>query len=236
MEANTNVDLKNLQSILTEEGYTIFGHGTGGKNIEVVNAIFENGLRTSHGSLFYTTIGLDVDKELNNFKNKLDHWQHLDSENIILIKLPNEYFNMFGDSMDLNCEKTRAFVDEVYDNKGNKTYYLNPKFIIGSYNRNTSKVMLNPKFERCYSKDSISEMKQKLKEALEETKQKNLVFEKELAGMVGNIQAVNMSEEELNHSYNSNQLNMETTFDDFDDIDWENELSSLGENNNFIKK
>ena len=68
---NNYVELKNLQSILIEEGYTIFGHGTDGKNIEAVNSIFEKGLRTSHTSLFYTTIGLDVDKELNNFKKKL---------------------------------------------------------------------------------------------------------------------------------------------------------------------
>lgn len=229
---NNYVELKNLQSILIEEGYTIFGHGTGGKNIEAVNSIFEKGLRTSHTSLFYTTIGLDVDKELNNFKKKLDNWEHLDSENIILIKLPNKYFNMFGDSMDLNCERTRAFVDKMYDAKGKKTYYLNPKFIIGSYNRNTSMVTINPRFERHYSKETINEMNKKLKEAMEEIKQKNLAFERELDSMSAINQEINTPENvEIYSSDKVQQFDMNTTFDDFEEFEWDNDFSSLEENN-----
>ena len=63
--------LEELKDILTEEGYTIFWHGTGGKNIEAVSSIFDIGLRASHTSIFYTTIRLDVDSELSKFKEKI---------------------------------------------------------------------------------------------------------------------------------------------------------------------
>lgn len=65
-----SVKLEELKDILTEEGYTIFGHGTGGNNIEAISSIFDIGLKASHTSMFYTTIGLDVDSELSKFKKK----------------------------------------------------------------------------------------------------------------------------------------------------------------------
>ena len=53
-----SVKLEEIKDILTEEGFTIFGHGTGGNNIEAVGSIFDVGLRASHTSVFYTTIVL----------------------------------------------------------------------------------------------------------------------------------------------------------------------------------
>ena len=164
------VELKDLKSLLREDGYTIFGHGTGHKNNEVISSIFTKGLRASHNSMFYTTIGLNVDNDLTNFQKKLDNWEHLDSENIILIKLPNKYFNIIGESMDLNCEKTGAFVNEKIDENGKTTYYLDPKFIIGAYLKNTSKVILNPNYEFVLSEKTISELEEKLNKTINKTK------------------------------------------------------------------
>lgn len=167
-----NMGLGELKDCLTEEGFTIFGHGTGSNNIGAVDLIFKNGLRASHTSMFYTMIGLDVDDNLSMFKEKLDHCQHLDSENVILIKLPNKFFNMIGDSMDLDCERTGAFVNGRVDEKGNVTYYLDPKFIVGAYNRNMSKVILNPNYEREFSESSLIEMEEKQLKAISKTRKK----------------------------------------------------------------
>lgn len=179
-----DIRLEELKDCLTEEGFTIFGHGTGFNNIEAVSLIFKNGLRASHTSMLYTTIGLDVDANLIEFKEKLDQWPHLDSENIILIKLPNEFFNVIGDSMDLNCEKTGAFVNEKIDEKGNITYYLDPKFIIGAYNRNLSKVILNPNYESKLSESSLIEIKEKLLIAIAKTQEKNKRMDEHLLHLI----------------------------------------------------
>lgn len=214
-----SVKLEELRELLNEEGFTIFGHGTGGNNIEAVSSIFANGLRASHNSIFYTTIGLDVDKDLSKFKEKLDNWEHFDSENIILIKLPNKYFNMFGDSMDLDCERTGAFVNEKADSIGKVTYYLDPKFIIGAYNRNISGVVLNPNYEYKLTDESLEELEEKLELTITKTRNKNLRFEE------------NMSLLNQNNDFKKQEESV-TTFDmnsSIDDLNWDDDLQPLDE-------
>lgn len=170
------VSLNDLKDCLKEDGFTILGHGTGGNNIDAIYSIFKDGLRASHTSIFYTTIGLDIDENLIHLKYKLDHWEHLDSENIILIKLPNDFFNIIGNSTDLDCEKTRAFVKEKKDENGHVNYFLEPKFIIGAYNRNLSQVLLNPKYEWILTEKTIQEMTKKLEDVTIKTKIKNEIL------------------------------------------------------------
>lgn len=167
------VTLNELENVLKEDGYTILGHGTGNSDIKIIASIFENGLRASHTSLFYTTIGLDINDNLCKFKEKLDHWEHKNSEYIILIKLPNKYFNIIGDTMDLGCERTGAFVNEKKDETGKITYYLDPKFIIGVYNKTTSKIMLNPKFEYVLKEETIKTLEKKYNDLVCKTKIKH---------------------------------------------------------------
>lgn len=216
MEQLPKIKLNSLHDILTEPGFTILGHGTGGNNIEAVKPIFDIGLRASHTSIFYTTIGLDVDDSLQQFRNKLDNWQHLDSQNIILIKLPNEYFNIYGDMLDLGCERTGAFVNEKIDENSNVTYYLDSKFIIGSYNRDTKMVTMNPNYEKVLSKETIEQLRNKLKCTLQKVKEKNKKLEEQFSNMVGDNQIM------VNNSFsNDTSVDINTTFDDFDDIEWD---------------
>lgn len=171
--AKNNVcSLKKMIPCLQEEGFTIFGHGTGYDNIKVVDEIFNTGLRASHTSVFYTTIGLDI-KDFLTFQDKLDHWPHKDSENIILIKLPNRFFNIIGNSSDLYCERTAAFVNKIENLNGRVTFYLDPKFIVGAYNRKTKKITINPNFEAALTDESINEMLEKLKQAIIDVNEKN---------------------------------------------------------------
>lgn len=212
-----NVKLEDLKEILREKEFTIFGHGTGSNNKAAIGSIFVQGLRASHTSMFYTTIGLYVDEDLNLFKEKLEHWEHLDSEYIILIKLPNKYFNIYGDSADLNCERTGAFVNRKIDNAGKTTYYLDPKFIIGAYNRNTSKVILNPNYEFVLTNETIKEMQEKLDKAIHNTKVKNKSFEENLLPQI-----INETNDELKFSLP--ELNMDSTLDD---LNWENDFPPI---------
>jgi hypothetical protein len=224
-EKIVSVPLEQLKNVLTEEGFTIFGHGTGGNNIEVVNSIFKNGLRASHTSIFYTSIGLEVDKDLKKFKAKLDNWQHLDSENIILMKLPNQYFNILGDSMDLDCERTGAFVNQRVDEKGNITYYLDPKFILGSYNRNTGQVTINPSFEFQLTEQSIQQMTEKLSKIKEKVKRKN----EGLFQQVNDLSEIYQTTTENSmpsYDYNNSEFDINSTFDS---LNWDDEFPPLEE-------
>lgn len=215
------VKLEELKDCLTEEGYTIFGHGTGGNNIEAVDSIFSNGLRASHASLFYTTENLFIGENLEQLTNKLNHWDHMDSENIILIKLPNKYFNTLGDSLDLDCEKTGAFVNEKIDENGKKVYYLDPKFIIGAYNRNISGVNLNPNFEKVLSKSSIREMNDKLLKTIKKTKEKFKRLEEQLLPPMS--QEINENQDQfLEEQLSSYDINSS-----LDDLNWDDEFPPL---------
>lgn len=209
---DTYVELDDLISILIEDGFTILGHGTGSNN-EVINSIFNKGLRASHTSIYYTTVGLDI-TNVQALKEKLNNWEHLDSENIILIKLPNRFFNMYGNSSDLECERTYAFVNEYSDINGNITYYLEPKFIVGAYNRNTGLVTMNKNFELVLSDNTIKEMEAKLLKAMAKVWERNQELEKQIAPL-------KLEPDLLNYKTDT-QVDENTTFDDWN---WDDEFS-----------
>lgn len=62
IRSDTYVTLEQLAPILSETGYICLGHGTGrsGNSNEVVDSIFDSGLRTKYNSLYYTTIVLSI--------------------------------------------------------------------------------------------------------------------------------------------------------------------------------
>lgn len=162
-----------LHDVLTEEGYFILGHGTGRTaDDSVVDSIFKEGLRTKNNSLYYTSIGLDTG-DIEKLKSTLNNWQHLDSQNIILMKIPIEYINMMGDSADLDGERFGAFYNEKVDEQtGRVTYYLSPKYIIGNYNAQSQTVEINPNYEWKLTKETLEEIKAKYLVAYNKTQAK----------------------------------------------------------------
>ncbi len=93
MDNEKYVTLEQLESLLSQDGYMCYGHGTGrsSNSFEIVDQIFKKGLRTKDNSLYYTTIGLSTPtpsikqshKELGikeptivSLKNTLDNWPH----------------------------------------------------------------------------------------------------------------------------------------------------------------
>ena len=157
-------DLKN--TIGNTEGYVVLVHGTHMTNEEVQSMIFKEGLRTTNfnekTTLDKTTKPFDISKYTSEeIKRLFENYDH-NNKNMVVIKLPLEYFNKYDFTGDLDCRKTRAFMkDKIYID-GRYKYLLDPKFIVGSYNTETMETMLNPSFER----ELTVETKKKLREKL----------------------------------------------------------------------
>lgn len=186
-ETKEYMTLEQLEPLLSENGFEVLGHGTGrrGESEEIVNSIFEEGLRVKGNCLPQTTIRLSVPSQeiidankqfgvseptMEELKESLDHWPHLDSSNIIIARVPREYINTSADIGDLGGQRYRAFYTKKDEGNGKDRYYLDPAFIIGCYDREKGQVLLNSKFEREYSPERIAKMIEGKKEALEEIK------------------------------------------------------------------
>lgn len=222
-----SVSLENLYSILNEKGYVCLGHGTGrtGNNLDTVQSIFQNGLRTKDNSLYYTAIGLDT-TNIEALRQRLNAWQHQDSQKIILMRLPVEFINMLGDSADLDGEKFGAFYNEKISPDGKITYYLDSKFIIGCYDVQKQSVILNSKFEKILSEDTLRTLREKYKKTVEKTQTRFKRQEEALNNL------------NTNYSQNTqNELqNLEWNLSDFDDdIDWGIEQDETTKKDNYIK-
>lgn len=157
-------DLKN--TIGNTEGYVVLVHGTHMTNEEVQSMIFKEGLRTTNfnekTTLDKTTKPFDISKYTSEeIKRLFENYDH-NNKNMIVIKLPLEYFNKYDFTGDLDCRKTRAFMkDKIYID-GRYKYLLDPKFIVGSYNTETMETMLNPSFERELTVETKKELREKL--------------------------------------------------------------------------
>lgn len=157
-------DLKN--TIGNTEGYVVLVHGTHMTNEEVQNMIFKEGLRTTNfnekTTLDKTTKPFDISKYTSEeIKRLFENYDH-NNKNMVVIKLPLEYFNKYDFTGDLDCRKTRAFMkDKIYID-GRYKYLLDPKFIVGSYNTETMETMLNPSLERELTVETKKELREKL--------------------------------------------------------------------------
>lgn len=224
------VSLEQLSPILSEQGYMCLGHGTGrtGNSEEVVDSIFSNGLRAKDNSLYFTTIGLSTPTPeiiqqyaelgipaptLEDLKNQMNNWQHQDSKKIIIARIPTEYINMMGDRSDLDGEMYGAFMTEKEDLSGNKTSYLDPKFIIGCFDVEKQQVKLNKSFESTLSPETIERLKEGYKRALEKTKERIQKSGTIMAVPSTQTMSVSESTPNINYSYDS--------FDFDEEIEWE---------------
>ena len=91
------VKIEELEKLFSDTGYICLGHGIGrsGDSDDIVNMIFNNGLRTKDNSLYFTTVVLSTPTpelkqqyndlglplpSMESLKNQLNNWQHLDSK------------------------------------------------------------------------------------------------------------------------------------------------------------
>ena len=162
---NRELTIDELKPLFTEAGYICAGHGTGrsGNGDEVVNSIFEKGLRTKDNSFCFTSILLSTptpeliekNKELgiapptiSSLKNDLNNWQHKESKKIIVARLPLEYINWHGDRDDHDGEMYGAFMNDVKQENGTVNYYLDSRYILGCYNAFTQTFRINKNYEK----------------------------------------------------------------------------------------
>ena len=184
---DTYVSLEQLAPLLSESGYMCYGHGTGrtGNSDEVVDSIFNKGLRTKDNSMYFTTIGLSTptpelieqykelglpEPSIEDLKKQFNNWQHQDSKKIIIARIPTEYINQMGDRSDRDGEMFGAFYIQEKQENGKSTNYLNPKFIVGCFDVEKQAVRLNKNFEKTLTPETIERLKAGYKIALEKTK------------------------------------------------------------------
>lgn len=185
------VKFEDLEPLFDDKTSFIMGHGTGtaGDGHEVVDSILETGLRGYQaldaaepdkdkvaGSTDLTDTAMSLfsaiygDKpDMANIRDKLDHWKHRDAQNIILMKFPVEFANT---ETSVNAEHYRPFFVQKRDSFGQMRNFVDPRFIIGSYDRETGLVEMNENFEATLSDEFRSEMEQRLEEARNITRQR----------------------------------------------------------------
>ena len=166
--------LEELAPILSESNYLYLGHGTRSEDSKVVDSIFDNGLRTKNGSLYYTTLVLDAPTPeliktyeeygmdiptIDSLKHLFNNWPHCNSKEIIIARLPMEYVNKKGNSADLDGEMYGAFYTERLQENGKSINYLDSRFIVGCYDVDRQMVRMNKKFERSLSEETINWLK-----------------------------------------------------------------------------
>lgn len=237
-QQETYVTLEQLEPLLSESGYMCYGHGTGrkGNSDEVVDSIFNEGLRTKNNSLYYTTIGLSTptpeikaqlkeigmqEPTIEDLKSQFNNWKHQDSKKIIIARIPTEYINKAGDRSDLDGEMFGAFYTQKAQPNGQETNYLDPKFIVGCFDVDKQAVRLNKNFERTLTPETIEQLKENYKKTVEKTnarrERQNLGITQEEINIAQQTQAQSVS-------YNTE------TYDNFDDnIDWNNISSEQAE-------
>lgn len=158
--------LEELKALLNTNGeYVVLAHGTNLTIDEIQEKIFGDGLyatgKNENSSLFHTTNPVDINNySAEDLRNKMINWEH-ESKNIVFIKLPMEYFNIYADNGDRDCTKTRAFMHKVQVGDDYK-YILDPKFIVGAYNIESDSSILNGKYEKQLTEETKKQLQTNL--------------------------------------------------------------------------
>ena len=184
---NKKLTIDEMEQFFKESGYQCIGHGTGrsGDAVETVLSIFKNGLRTKDNSLSFTSIpistptkeliqnyrelGIDI-PTMDSLKELLNNWKHLNSRKIIIARLPIAYINRKGDRDDLDGEMYGAFMNEIKKENGDIKYYLDSRFILGYYDADIQKFIINNKYERALTDETINKLQVGYLKALKKTK------------------------------------------------------------------
>lgn len=200
---NKKVTLDELESLFSESGYICVGHGTGRSTDQdyVIDSIFEKGLRTKDNSLYFTTVVLSTPTEeiieknkeigiepptMESFKKQLNNWEHFDSKKIIIARIPTDYVNWLGNSSDIDGERYGAFMNEIIQDNGQVNYYLDSKFIIGCYDRDTESIRINSKFEKELTKETIEKLQERYLNILKEIKERFMKMSNIFFSNIGN--------------------------------------------------
>ncbi len=223
------VKIEELEKLFSDTGYICLGHGIGrsGDSADIVNMIFNNGLRTKDNSLYFTTVVLSTPTpelkqqyndlglplpSMESLKKQLNNWQHLDSKKIIIARIPTKYINTNGDRSDKDGEMYGAFMTEELSSEGKVTYYLDSKFIVGCFDVEKQEIELNSKFESDLLPSSIARLESRYKRVLEKTRERLKKLEETIIFQQETLQSTQENIEYYQYS---------TDDDFFDDVEWD---------------
>lgn len=229
------IKLEELGDICSLENCAIYGHGTGssGDSHEVVESIFHEGLKgfeslgnmigenrdekvSGSTDILDQAVGLWASQEgeldSTSLKEKLNHWKHRESKNIILVRLPQEYFHsMTG----VRGEMSKPFYTVHEDTSGHKNHYLDPRFILGNYDTETGLVELNDNFEPEITGDFKAEMDDRLASVKSETATRQAKLEQQ--AMPGIDNSGNISSDQAHSDLSDLDFD---TWGEYSEEDW----------------
>jgi hypothetical protein len=192
------VDLEDIANLCSFENAAIYGHGTAtaGNGHEIVESIFDGGVRgfTSEGSIASENIESDGvlgstditdtarslwtsdlgELDFSKIREKLNNWPHRNPKNIILMRLPLEYYSLSAYD---SHEKTEAYFVVHSNEAGRPTYYIDRRFIIGNYDTETGKVEISPHFEPNISGSFKQELDDKFQKVQDRVEARNREIE-----------------------------------------------------------
>ena len=159
---------ENLPNIFNEKNNSYFGHGTVG-NEDIINSIFNNGLRCSHNQLYFTSIefGAGSDVGIENIKSKMDNWPHNDAKKIVIVSLPSEFYLINSGVLYTKSDNAYAYnisKDEALKLNISPGKYIRPEFIKGYYNTDDNIFYENPKYYKKLSEEEQKHIFEQLKQ------------------------------------------------------------------------
>lgn len=159
-----------INKLLNNTQNMYFGHGTGVENDEVTQSIMNNGLRCSHGSLYFTSVTLGVGSQIQEPEQEmLKNWPHNDSKNIIIVSLPLQYKILDTVGIPTYNQRDAAYYyipDEVKREKFSLTNspYVMPEFIVGYYDARNDSFIQNPRYYENLQEHEQKELFNQVKE------------------------------------------------------------------------
>ena len=142
-----------FNQIFSNEENIYLGHGTSVDNDKVIQSIMENGLRCSHGSLYFTSVLLGVGGQiLEEQQELLKNWPHNNSKTIAIVSLPRQYKIIDQVGTGTYNQGDAAFYYTPSEEQRNNnpvltnSSYVMPEFIMGYYNASNNTFTNNPRY------------------------------------------------------------------------------------------
>ena len=160
----------NINNVLNNEENMYYGHGTGIDSPEITNSIIKNGLRCSHGSLYYTSVALGIGNHIEKEEiDMLKNWPHKNSKIIIIVSLPIKYKILDNPSIGTYNMADAAFyyipnenIRKEYDLTNSP--YVMPEFIAGYYDANNDSFTPNLRYYEKLSKEKQEKLFKQVKQ------------------------------------------------------------------------
>lgn len=159
-----------INKLLNNTQNMYFGHGIEIEDSEVIQSIMNNGLRCSHGSLYFTSVALGIGSQIPESEQEmLKNWPHKDSKIIVIVSLPLQYkiIELVGTATYNQGDAAYYYIpDEITREKFSLTNspYVMPEFIVGYYDARNDSFTSNPRYYENLQEHEQSNLFNKVKE------------------------------------------------------------------------